>query len=233
MSKREDFLDSYFAAREKSVEDRHKMWQIDFKWTKEILEQNGLDKNLKILDVGCADGDFTLLFHEFGILHGVEINEKMREIASKKLSKTFKEIPLDEIYDVIIIRGTLQHIENAKKFYEFLKSCLSKKGAAVFLANPNADSRIYRRFKRLPALDVSPDFASNFTVYSPRALRQALDSTGEFHYFLSYPYFETPYSRPVRDFALVLKSFLTGKYIGRAFPRNMFNLVAVQKKNIS
>ena len=89
MSNREDFLDSYFAAREKSVKDRYKMWQIDFKWTKEILKQNGLNKNLKILDVGCADGEFTLLFHEFGNLHGVEINEKMSEIASKKLSKTF------------------------------------------------------------------------------------------------------------------------------------------------
>lgn len=98
-------------------------------------------------------------------------------------------------FDLIIMRGTLQHydkpIENLFNAYKWLKPG----GYLVVLATPNAGGTVYRLFQDLPPLD--PKF--NFVVFSDRVLRQCLENIGFKEQKFFYPYLGTPYAKPVQD----------------------------------
>jgi SAM-dependent methyltransferase len=230
-----DFNDSYFVLHKKDMLRRHRQHMKDF-----VLAKKYIEKNLEIaqgslapeiLDIGCADAAFSKLFLELGEVSGVEINHKMAAEAKVILKEVYEKIPKSKTFDVVLIRGTLQHLSDFDEFCEFLRFSLKPGGLFISLANPNSDSLIYRRTGTLPALNVRPGFSSNFQVFSPRTLLNRLGESSYQNVIISYPYLSSAYANPVSDLFFGLYALLTRRNSPRAFPRNMFNLMARKVEN--
>jgi SAM-dependent methyltransferase len=149
-----------------------------------------------ILDVGCGLGDFLAIFppgrwNRFGI----EISEyASREAEQKGINMKIPENP-PGFFDLVVFRGTLQHLDEPLATIKKSISWLKPGGHMVFLATPNTGGLCYRLFQEHPALD--PRY--NFMLVSDKILRQILENLGMEIVGLEFPYLNTPYAHPVRD----------------------------------
>lgn len=78
-----------------------------------------LNSNSKILDIGCGDGAIISYFHNLGIQSiGIDINKADVLFGQKKglrlYHKTIEELQINEKYDFIIFRRTLEHLHNPR-----------------------------------------------------------------------------------------------------------------------
>jgi SAM-dependent methyltransferase len=99
----------------------------------------------RILDVGCGVGRHIVFFAEQGFdVYGVDISKEAIEIANAWLAKKglkadlrvgdIEKLPFDdEIFDVVVSHGVLDHIpfSKAKKAMEEIKRVLAPKGGGV------------------------------------------------------------------------------------------------------
>jgi pseudaminic acid biosynthesis-associated methylase len=96
-----------------------------------------LDRNLKILEIGCNMGNQLGLLQKMGFkyLYGIELNEKVAEKASKRTKGinikqgTVFDIPYDDQeFDMVFTSGVLIHIapENIKKAISEINRCSKK-----------------------------------------------------------------------------------------------------------
>lgn len=107
-------------------------------------------ENRSILDIGCGTGDFLVACKASGWeVHGIEPNEKAREIAADKLKlknhpNNSEKIHVDiqellkssRKYDVISMWHVLEHVSNLKEYIEYLKGLLTTNGILI-IAVPN------------------------------------------------------------------------------------------------
>ena len=229
MSINPDFDNAYFELHGKSSDLRLQQHLLDFQWVKKFLEKEILSTSkelpLNIIDIGCAGGDFSRLFLPFGKVYGVEINESESKKASEILFKVGDSYPIDVQFDLIIIRGTLQHLPTSRVFFDFVTTNLKSNGVLAILANPNSASLMYKRTGTLPALNVNSGFSSNFEVFNRNSLENQLRGVEFAEIEAKYDYFATPYAQPYVDIPLGILSLLTGRNFGRPFPGNMFNWI--------
>jgi trans-aconitate methyltransferase len=191
-----------------------------------------LPKEARILDFGCADGSFLSLFaRNYTDLYGIEINQEMANEARKRNIQIISAIDQSLQFDLIILRGVLQHIPNQHDLLDkAIKSTAARKGTVAILQTPNSDSYLFRKFNRLPAVEEELDFSSLYLIPSASSLnhyftRRSLTTT------IQYPYFKTPYARPLIDFIRVLISRIFSSYRKTPLPKNMFNLIAFHPGN--
>lgn len=188
-------------------EDRHSKGQEDYgnevKMREAMYAQElaRIKKNIpdfenggRVLDIGCGRGEFLSLFSKKWDKFGIEISDYAKEIAEKKGIKTEFNTE-DNFFDLIIFRGTIQHIPDPIYKISECYFWLKKGGSVVFLATPNTHSIVYRLFNDLPMIDER----LNFLLPSDKMLRQILVNFGFSEVFFYYPYLKTPYAKPVRD----------------------------------
>lgn len=97
--------------------------------------------------------------------------------------------------DLVVLRGSLQHLDRPIETLTAAHRWLRDGGWLVALATPNAGGPVYRLFQELPALDPS----RNFVVFSDRELEQCLHNLGFRNIEFVYPYLDPPYAAPLRD----------------------------------
>jgi SAM-dependent methyltransferase len=183
------YEESYFADR---YDPRRQVMRLqEFE---RIREKTGLDSGT-VVDIGCGLGEFLELFAtDRWRLYGVEVSEYATNIARRK--QISFDLPEGEGWaDLVVLRGSLQHLDRPIETLFQAQSWLRPGGWLVALATPNAGGIVYRLFQDLPAL-VPP---LNFVVFSDKELRQSLLNIGFKKVELEYPYIGTPYARPVRD----------------------------------
>ena len=99
-----------------------------------------LDKNSKILDIGCREGLFLerMQLHGFSSLWGVDISSKSIKYLNKKRKNingvvgNAQSIPfLDKSFDVIICTHTLEHCENPDKVISEIYRLLKPNGICL------------------------------------------------------------------------------------------------------
>ena len=185
-----------------------------------IAERTGLTSGT-VVDVGCGLGEFLELFPAGPwTRYGVEVSAVARA-ACEARGISF-ELPEGEGWcDLVVLRGSLQHLDRPIETLASAHSWLRPGGWLVALATPNAGGVVYRLFQDLPPLD--PE--RNFVVFSDRVLGQCLRNLGFSDPSFVYPYVGTPYARPARD-ALRFLLRLGGIRRDFAFPRNMMECYA-------
>ncbi len=187
----------------------------------------------KILDVGCSGGYFLSEFtQDSWERFGTDLTLDALTNASKKFGITtfqggIHHVPDDLRFDVITMRGVLEHIRDLRPAIDKAHRLLKPGGIFVVLAAPVGNSfafEIYRgswrlftplehvHFFSLPTLDkfLSPSFS-----------RIKVD----------FPYYDTPYCDVPKDFEIMSEAVVEksrGKPISvesRSFPGSMINAV--------
>lgn len=179
-----------------------------------------------MMDVGCSTGEFFEAIDWQGPRFGMEISEHAIEIAKTK-NISFKKNLLTEKsgFDVIVFRGTIQHIDTPFLYMKKSFDALRKGGYVVFLATPNANSFYYKRWNTLPFLDSS----LNFYIPSDRSLVNAMQNFGFTFIDIEYPYLDSPYSSFFRDHINFIMKIL-GKNVKFPFWRNSMNVIFKKNK---
>lgn len=200
-------------------EERREMYLQEFARIKKYFD---LDKGGNVLDIGCATGDFLLLFGDKWKKYGIEISDFARDAARK--NGIIMDFELENnFFDLIIFRGTIQHIPDpihriGECYYQ-----LKNGGGLIFLVTPNTNSLYYKLFNTLPML-VEPQ---NFLLPSDTMLRQILTNFNFRVKGIEYPYKNTPYASPVKDVCRFLLKFLRiRKNIKFAFYKNIMECYA-------
>ena len=226
----QDFDDSYFLSREKDVKNRTRMHQIDFKYVIKSIGMIQKNQTLNLLDIGCSDGSFLSHFKDYGFkLYGIEPNKKESLKASMRGINIIDSINKMHELDVIILRGTLHHLPNHQLIFDqifkaFFRSRNQKSKYIFILAEPNKECFIYKKFKRLPAIEENLSFKSNYQIFGANELSQYFKRLG-FKTKISYPYFKSPYRNLFRDLYAYVKMYFKKEYSATPMYRNMFNLV--------
>jgi len=176
-------------------EDLHKLYEeSSFTYAEEVANLSksylavldevliNLDKNSKILEIGCGNG--FMLSKLFGLgyrnVFGLELSVNAvkkadKTIATKIYLKDIREAPelKDNSFDFIFLFQTFDHLSEPTQFLAKCH-CLLKKGGKILTLNHNVESLQSRVFgEKSPIFDIEHTF-----LYSPATLRLIFEKNG-------------------------------------------------------
>ncbi len=217
MDRKDLFPDSYFEQRNLNDPKRLKSFELEKEFISKFCGNDGV-----ICDVGCSTGEFLEHIKWEGNRYGEEINDLAKlEAEKKKISFDIKLCDANAYFDVIIFRGTIQHINEPFRSIEDSYRALKKGGLLFILSTPDIDSLCYRLFRRLPALDQE----RCYFLPSARQVEIICQRAGYQLKAREYPYWNSGYDSPLRDFSrFFLNLVLPFNKSSFAFPGNMMNL---------
>jgi SAM-dependent methyltransferase len=171
-------------------EKRRGMYGQEFRRVTQFINEGN------VLDVGCGLGEFLALFEEKRWhRYGTDISQHALNVAASKGVNVVLPQTCDAFFDLIIFRGSLQHLDEPLATIKKCIGWLRPGGYMVFLATPNSGGICYRLFQDLPMLDAS----RNFVVFSAKMLRNCLVNLGMEVVHVEFPYRGTPYAQPPLD----------------------------------
>jgi SAM-dependent methyltransferase len=209
---------AYFDKRKSN--DKKRM--ISFEKEKVLLEKF-VNFNGNVCDVGCSTGEFLQAIKWQGPKFGMEINGDAMELArASGISFERDLFNTTNYFDLIVFRGTIQHLPDPFGYIHMAYEALKKGGYIVFLATPNANSAVYKFFNTLPALNSQ----LNFYIPSNVTLSNILKNN-EFEVLeIERPYLNSPYANPILDHIKFIYCLITRKKPNFAFWGNMMNIIA-------
>lgn len=112
------------------------MHNIDKKNLKKFLSKE--NKKIKILDVGCGNGENLELIKSWGFtnVYGTDIAPEMVEVCNlKNLNVVLDQDLLEDNFDLILFSHVIEHIEypNIIKFFEHYFSKTKKNGKIIII----------------------------------------------------------------------------------------------------
>ncbi|MRM83429.1 class I SAM-dependent methyltransferase [Riemerella anatipestifer] len=151
---------------------------FNIKYKAKIVRENlssPNSKDCKILDYGCGAGEFIKSLENKYITYGYEPNEKARNFAKKKSSKTKFIDSLNEIedntLDIISLWHVFEHIENQKEILDLFKQKLKPNGTLI-IAVPNYKSYDAERYQDFWAAYDVPRHLFHFSREGMKTLMQ-------------------------------------------------------------
>ena len=212
-----EYFDKYYTYGDKK---RDEMYRQEYK---RILERADFGT---VLDVGCGIGGLLATFDDRWVKLGYEPSEFAALRSADKGIRMYPNLNRvdTESCDVVIFRGTLQHISLPLRALNHANRILKSGGLLVVLATPDSDSLVYRIWGNLPALDAP----RNWVVFGSRMLSNILIRLGFEDIEVLHPYRGTPYANPPRDFLMFFVSLFFG-WRKFPFPGNQMEIYAVKK----
>lgn len=114
-----------------------------FMWQARYLQELELERTRKkLLDVGCANGDFPRFMAARGWdVEGVEISESSQRITDFRVfTQEFQDIPVNEpVYDAVTAWAVFEHVHDPMAYFRKASQLVKKDGLFVFLV-PNFSS---------------------------------------------------------------------------------------------
>lgn len=137
-----EFGKEYTERNPLTIQDMENSYKRKFGITRKNMNEeflSNLDKDMKILEVGCNIGNQLVLLKEMGFknLHGIEISDYAFEIAKRRtenegisfIKGSAFDIPFkDEFFDMVFTSGVLIHIspDDIKKAVSEIHRCSKK-----------------------------------------------------------------------------------------------------------
>ena len=122
------YEDEYFSNRVGQDIKRQKQFELD----KELIYKYVSSGN--ICDIGCSTGEFLNALSWNGNLYGYEPNNNARLIAQKSVDFSKNIYNSREFFDVIIMRGVLQHLDEPFNALKQAYMSLKKGGYLIILS---------------------------------------------------------------------------------------------------
>lgn len=218
-----NYYDNYIDFRLKNkikLAQRKKMYEIDLEYL------NLYKKSGRLLDIGCSHGGFLKVLQKKYNSFGIDIDSEAIKIAkkNKNLKKKLFNFNLSEVknklgkFDIVILRGVIEHVENPKEYFKQIYKILNKNGIIFISATPNVNSPCAIVFKdRWNQFDPIQhiNLFSSLTL-AKLAKKFNLKLIGE-----HYPYLNTPYE----NFKIDIENFLNNKGVSPPFWGSMMTLV--------
>ena len=193
----------YFSSRldeKESFEKRKIMYKIDFNWITKFIDHG------KILDVGCSGGQFLSIFDpKKWDRQGVEIDKNTAIFAKKEYDIPvkigyFPEISFEEKFDLVVIRGVIEHFSDPISVLKKCAEVLKPNGYLFITATPVGNSFAFSVYREKWYLFSPLGHIHFFTV---DLLTRVLKTFGMSLIDQHYPYEETPYANPEKDFTKI------------------------------
>ena len=209
---------------------RLKMYEIEYNFIRQFIEPQS-----KVLDVGCGEGGFLQLFKEdgyrtFGVEYGIEAADYSRKMGHEIFVGELPDLVIEEKFDLIIFRGTIQYLIDPKKYFETAIELLSENGLIYITSSPNSESICSQLFKEKFVLPVTP---LDYYMFSERILTNYFENNHMHKLAEKYFYEETPYRK--KDDIKILKQQIerSGKglhplTISPAWYDNMLSVVYIK-----
>lgn len=214
---------------------RDKMYEIDRDFLLEVIDKG------RILDVGCGGGFFLNKFDKRKWeRNGVEIDHDTTDYARENFGLTDIRlwdsgiIPFNnEEFDVVVFRGSYEHMVNPHLVAREVKRVLKENGYLYLCATPNVDSfcaRIYReKWNQFDAKE-------HIFMFSFKTLKKMIELLGFSTVKTATFYEETPYCNLDKDIEQVMRDYqlyIQGKHkkmsISPAFWGNILNIIFRKK----
>ena len=195
--------ENYFSHRldEKELFEKRKiMYKIDHDWITKFINHG------KILDVGCSGGQFLNTFDpNKWERQGVEIDKDTAEFAKTQYDIPvnigyFPEISFEEKFDLIVIRGVIEHFSDPISVLKKCAEVLKPNGYLFITATPVGNSFAFDVYREKWHLFTPLAHIHFFTV---DLLSQILKTFGLSLIDQHYQYEETPYANPEKDFTKI------------------------------
>lgn len=208
--------ESYFRNRNLNDELRIKSFELEKQLVKKYKSSG------RLLDVGCSTGEMIDYFDWDGEAYGMEIVDYAIEQA-KKRNINFEKNLLNskDFFDVIIFRGTIQHIDTPYLYIQKALQALKSDGYLIFLATPNANSIYFKIWNTLPFLDMPK---VTYLIPHNKWFIQSIENFGFKLVEERYPYISSPYSNLLFDHIKFLIK-LIGCNVKFPFWKNSMELV--------
>lgn len=185
---------------------RAQMYALDISDLNATLPNKG-----DFLDVGCAEGAFLSHLNSTWRKFGTDVSTKALERAAKipgvKTFPNIDDIP-NESFDVVHLRGVFEHLLYPNKEIARLAKKLRPGGTLVLSNTPNVGGIVPKIFRGDFKL-VLPNEHVNY--FSPKTIEILFQKNGLRVERIKYPYFGSPYARPVRDFFSIATNYILGK----------------------
>jgi len=145
------------------------------------LVKQYIDKNKRLLDVGCSAGQFISNISPYvKLADGLEINEKFALYASKMTNglvyNSFDDLPKPGLYDCIVSFQTLEHVDNLFEFMNNIKEILHSEGN-VIIEVPNLNDALLSLYD-LPEYDKTFYHKAHKWYFSDKSLMNLMDKCG-------------------------------------------------------
>jgi 2-polyprenyl-3-methyl-5-hydroxy-6-metoxy-1,4-benzoquinol methylase len=132
------FPKSYFKNRFNNNNLRLRQFKID----KSLIHK--FIKNGKICDVGCSTGEFLYNIGWKKHAYGMEINKYAKKEAKKFINFNKNITNQKNYFDIVVFRGTIQHLDDPFNFLKNSYNSLKKGGWLILLSVPNANSILFK-----------------------------------------------------------------------------------------
>ena len=125
------------------LEEEHRLALLNAKWRLDLIKQ--FQPGGRLLEVGCARGDFLRVARESFDAYGVEPNLELAESASKvvPVHRDIIERTPWSGFDVITSFHVIEHVDSPRSFVQAAAARL-KPGGLLVLETPNIDSLPYK-----------------------------------------------------------------------------------------
>ena len=212
--------DEYFTKRIGNDPKRLKQFILDGVFIRKFIQSG------KVCDVGCSTGEFLRTIGWEGERYGMEVNDFAIEQAGDFINFEKNITNQIDFFDLIIFRGTIQHVNRPFEMLNEAYSALKPGGFLCFLATPNTSSPLYKAKRNLPFIE----WDKVFFVPEEKTFLNALENVGFDTIKVEFPYLGTPYAVPILDHLRFLANLFSRDFLPHAFWRSSMSIMVQKPK---
>jgi 2-polyprenyl-3-methyl-5-hydroxy-6-metoxy-1,4-benzoquinol methylase len=199
-----DYATDYLVKENASFKQRQVQYALDVKLLLECRKFGPI----KVLDYGCSSGGYLDAMPSNWDKSGFEVNPNhIKYLRENKTHITvYKSVSaLDRQFDLITMRGVIEHIPDHTELITFLVQHLVRGGAVFITATPDFQSVCATLYKSRWNQVVCPEHIQQF---SSTSLSILLARAGLVLCSLNHPYMGTPYAEWDKDKLCFADNFL-------------------------
>jgi len=172
----QEAYDHYYTQFSKYEDKQTATGGVQNKWDRERVEETAhqiadylKNKNLSVLDVGCANGGLLRAMLDIGYKNILGIDpspacvENTRQLGVKaEIGSLFQPLNHDP-FDCIVLSHTLEHVQDLKQAANWI-SAITKENSIIYIEVPDASR--YKDFVDAPFQDFNTEHINHFSTTS-------------------------------------------------------------------